>query len=110
MASPNGASKIDDDVTNVLMAVSGKVTNASRRKVAIIELELKDSLKQVSTHVEIESRAAISHILAKLERHNSEALRSVVTCRALLHSRVARLVAICSIRPSRWSVSIRTMP
>lgn len=40
-----GASKVEDNVSNVVMAVSGEVTGAAKRKVSIIGLELKDVLK-----------------------------------------------------------------
>lgn len=51
----NGASKVEDDAYNAHKAVSGEVTNATKRKVSIITLELKNALKQLSTQTKIES-------------------------------------------------------
>lgn len=69
-----------DDVSYVLMAVSGEVTDATRRKVSIIGLDLEGALKRVSTQFEIESQAVISHIQAELERDDNEAPLKVAIC------------------------------
>lgn len=52
-------SQIEEDLSNALMAVSGKATGAMKQKVSIIESELMDELKQGSTHIEMESQATI---------------------------------------------------
>lgn len=86
MLSPKSASKVEDVVTQALTAISKEVADATRRRAAINWLELKNALKQVSTHVEMESQGAISRTCPELERYDSEALRSVVSCRTLLRS------------------------
>lgn len=48
-----GSSKVEDDVSNVVMAVSGEVADATKRNLSIIGLKLKDTLKQLSTQIEI---------------------------------------------------------
>lgn len=85
-----GASKVDDDVNEAHTVVSGEVADATKRKVSIIGLELKDALKRVSTQDEIKSQAAISRRRAELERDDIEALRNVATCRAVLHDCVVK--------------------
>lgn len=57
--------------------------------ISITGLKLKDVLKRLSTHVEMESQAAVLRVRPELERDDSEALRNVATCRAVLKSRVA---------------------
>lgn len=82
------ASKVKDDVTNAVMAVFRDATDATERKVSIIELALKDTLNQVSTKIEIKSQTAILRIRADLEREYSKALQNVLTCQIVLHSRM----------------------
>lgn len=63
--------------------------DGTKRVVAIIKLEPKGALKWFSIHIEIELYAAVSHFRQELVRGNSEALRNVAACRAVLHCRVA---------------------
>lgn len=70
----DGASMVDNDVSNVLMTVFRKVIDATRRKVPIMELEMKDASMRVLTQNEIESQAAILRFRAELERNDSEAI------------------------------------
>lgn len=59
-----GASKVDDDVSKALMKMSEEATGATKWKVSIIEMELKDALKRGSTQIEMEPQAAILRIRA----------------------------------------------
>lgn len=45
------ASKVEDDVSNELVALLSEVTDAIKRKAAIIGLELEDGLKWLSTGI-----------------------------------------------------------
>lgn len=83
------ASKVEDDVRNTLMLVFREVADAIKQKVAIFGLKLKDALKRVSSHIKMELQAAISRIRTELERDDSEVLRILASCRAVLHNRVA---------------------
>lgn len=56
-----GASKVKEDVSNTLIAVSGLVADATKRKFSIIELKLKDASRWLPSQIKIESQAAISH-------------------------------------------------
>lgn len=77
---------MEDDVDKALMAVLGQVANATKRKVAIIGLKLKDSLKRSSRQTEMLPQAATLLIQSKLESDDSEALRNVATCHVVLHN------------------------
>lgn len=85
------ASNVKDDEINALSEVSRDVDDATEWKVAIIGMELTDTLKQVLIQIEMESQAAISSIQGELERNESGASRNVVPCRAVLHNRVAEV-------------------
>lgn len=74
------ASKVKLDVSKVPMALSDGVTDATKRKVFIIETELKDALKQVQTQIQIELQAAILCIQTKLKSDHSETLQNATTC------------------------------
>lgn len=87
----NCARKNEEDLSSAPIAASGKATDATKQKVSIIGLDMKDALRWVLTQTEIELQAAILGIRTGLESDDSEALRSAATCRAVLHSRVAKL-------------------
>lgn len=76
----NGASKVEDDMTNELMAVSGVLSDATTQMASIIELVQKDILTRASAQIVIESQAAISHIQGELDLDDSKALPNVVAC------------------------------
>lgn len=76
----------ETDVTTALEAISSEITSPTDRKVAIVESELVDALKQLSTNIEMESQEAISCVRAELERDDGDALRSVAASRAVLKS------------------------
>lgn len=82
-------SKVDDDASKALMAVSREVADATKRKIFIIVLELEDTSKRVSTQIKMESQTATLRIRTELERNDSETLGNVKTCQAVLHSSVA---------------------
>lgn len=73
------------------MAVLEEVTDVTTRKDAIIGLELRAALKRLSTQVEMESLAAMLSIRTELECENSEVLRNVASCRAVLHRRSSEI-------------------
>lgn len=81
-----GASKVEDSVSNALIAVLGVIADPTKRGAAFIGLELRNAVKQLSAQIKMDSQAAVSHIWPKIEHDDSEALRKVVTCRAVLHS------------------------
>lgn len=78
-----------------LMAMAGEDTDGNKQKVFIAELGLKVALKRVWNQIETESQAVTLGIRAEFERHVSEALRNVSTCRLVLHNRVAKIC--CSL-------------
>lgn len=67
-------SKVEDDVSNALVAVSKEVTVAAKQNVEIIANELKDVLKRVPTQIKMQLKYAISHIHERRERASSEPL------------------------------------
>lgn len=48
-------------------------------------------MKRLPTSIEMESRAAVSHIRSEHEREDSEASRNFATYRAAIHSLVAEV-------------------
>lgn len=78
------------------MTLSGEDSDVTKWKVVITGLELKGALKRVSTQIDIELQAAISRIRPELEHDDSEMLRNVATCRAVLHNLVAKVLRIFS--------------
>lgn len=84
--SQKKANKIEEDVRNVFIAVSGGINNATKRKVAFIVIELKAALKRVLTQIKMETEAAISRIQEELERNAREALRNIAACRDVMHN------------------------
>lgn len=80
----NGAGKVEDDVTSLLMC--REASDATRRKAAPARMELKDVLRRASTRIEIELQAAILRDQTELERSDSEVFCNVGTCRAVLHN------------------------
>lgn len=52
------ASKVEDAVSKAHMAMSGEVANVTKQKASFVELELKDSLKKMTTLIRMESQAA----------------------------------------------------
>lgn len=83
------ASKVEDNVSSAVMAVSGEVADTIIGKVFIIGLKPKKVLKRVLTQIEAESKIAILRMRAELVRDDNETSRKVATCRAVLHNRVA---------------------
>lgn len=75
----NDSSKVEEDVHNALMAVSGCATGETKRKVSFNGLELKDALKQVPAQILFKPQAAISQIRPELERDNGMALENSAT-------------------------------
>lgn len=53
------------------MAASREVTDATKRKIAIVWVEPEDVLKWLSTHIEMKLQAAISRTRSELERDDS---------------------------------------
>lgn len=80
------ASKFEDYVSKVLMAVPGETANATTRKVSIIWMELKYALKQAPAQIEKEFHASLSRIRAGLELNNSKDLQNILICQAVLHN------------------------
>lgn len=81
-----GASKVEDNENKALIAVLVEGIDATKRKLSIVGLELKNALKPVSTHIGVKSKAAILRIGAELYHDDSEELRNAGTC----PSRVAK--------------------
>lgn len=84
------ASKVGNDLNKALMTVSWEVVGATKRKVSIIGLKLKDALNWVSTQVQMLSQVATSRMCTKLGRVDSEAFRNVAAFWAVLHNRRAK--------------------
>lgn len=78
-STAKAASKVKDDVGEALMVVSGEVTDATKWKVSITSLKLKNFLKQVSNHITMKSQAAIYLIRAEPECNDSYSLRNFVS-------------------------------
>lgn len=68
------------------MAVSREVASVTKRKDAIIGLELKKTLKQMPTHTKMLSQAAILSIRASYERDDGGAFQNVSTWLAVLRN------------------------
>lgn len=68
------ASKGEEDVSNALLAVSEKSTNSTKRDDFVIELDLKNALKRVSTRIVMELQPASSCTWMELARDESEVL------------------------------------
>lgn len=73
----NGASKVENNVSKALMAVSREATDATIWKVSIGGLKLENVLNRVSTQIKMELQLSISRIHAELERDDSEKLCNV---------------------------------
>lgn len=86
-----GVSKVEEDVSNALKAMSSVVTDATRWVESITGSELKNALKQVSTQIETELPAAILRIRTEHESDDRETFLNVVTCRAVLFNHLAEL-------------------
>lgn len=82
------ARKAEGDVSSLVIAVSKETTIAAKRRVAIIGMKLTHTLKRVTFWIHMKSQAAIFCILAELECDDSDALRTIVACRVVLHNRV----------------------
>lgn len=85
-----GTCKVNGDESKVLLAVSGEIFDATKWRVSVVELALKDVIRRVSTQNQIVLGAAISSIRAELERNDSEALCDT-TCQTVLHNDVAEV-------------------
>lgn len=72
-----GANKVKEDVSDAHIAVFREATNASKRNISIILLELKAVLKRVSAQIKIKGLTAIMRIQIELEHDDSEALQNV---------------------------------
>lgn len=83
------AIEVKEDVSSALMAVSGKATDKTRRKVSTIAMKLKDAIKRVLPWTKVEGRRAISRILPEPELTDNGSIGNVVACHAKLHSLVA---------------------
>lgn len=81
-----GASIAKNNLSNDLTAVSREVTVATKQKVCITGLQLKEASKRVSSQIEIEPQTTILRIRARFERDHSEKLRKGATCQAVLHN------------------------
>lgn len=80
--------KVVEDVSSAPMTVSRVVTDAIKCNVAIIDLDLKDALKQVASPIETGANAANFCIHLELVCADNGLLRNVATCRAVLYNRV----------------------
>lgn len=78
-------------MSNALVGVLVEATDATKRKISIVELKLNDAFLLVSIQTEFSSQADISRIWTELECDDCKALRIVVTCCAVLHNRVGNV-------------------
>lgn len=73
------------------MVVSKEVADATKRKAAIIGMQLKNALMWLLTHIKVEAQAGVLRIWSEIERDDGEALRNIAACRAVLHSHVPKV-------------------
>lgn len=87
----NNTRNVEKDIAALIAEVSKELICSTNRHVAIVKKELDYSLKCVSTHIEMESKGALSRMRAELERYDSSALRAVAASRAVLQNRMSVL-------------------
>lgn len=68
-----------------------EATDATKCKLSMIGMEIRDHTKWASNRIELELQAAISPIRVLLEHIVTEALQNVVVCRAALHNSIAEV-------------------
>lgn len=87
--SPRVQLKVMDNMSNVLMSLSGVATDWIMRRVSTIDLKLKNVLRRVSTQTKNESQVANLRIRTAFKGDDSETLQTAPARRAVLHSCVA---------------------
>lgn len=78
----------EKDIGGTPTAARSKINNAAQRKVFIVLKKLKGAFKPVSTLIEMESQVALTRIRSELNLNDSNAVRLLAKCCAVLANRI----------------------